>query len=362
LDANKKIVEKQFFKKNINYIVDSLEHHKEGKPSDTMKSLIEKLEEKKVKKIESSNSKLLETLSKEYHYETEYIENTEVDRYLRRNIVKFSIESGFVEDITQFKELSHRVTTKIAREAIRKRMAKRENLLIPSVQLLNDLDTLINGLTSRMREWYSIHFPEMDFRIKNHEVYAKIILKMGYRSNISIKSLQELTLKKKDAKKIEEIALESIGANLYEVDMTAIQEFASQTLELYKYRENLSNYISNLCKDIAPNIHKLAGPILGAKLIEKAGSLRKLALMPASTIQVLGAEKAMFRALKTHAKPPKHGLIFQHPYVHSTSRKKRGSNARRLAAKLAIAARADLFTGNFIADDLYAQLNMHHTR
>jgi ABC-type Zn uptake system ZnuABC Zn-binding protein ZnuA len=100
LDANKKIVEKQFFKKNINYIVDSLEHHKEGKPSDTMKSLIEKLEEKKVKKIESSNSKLLETLSKEYHYETEYIENTEVDRYLRRNIVKFSIESGFIEDIT----------------------------------------------------------------------------------------------------------------------------------------------------------------------------------------------------------------------------------------------------------------------
>jgi nucleolar protein 56 len=81
-----------------------------------------------------------------------------------------------------------------------------------------------------------------------------------------------------------------------------------------------------------------------------------MAMMPASTIQVLGAEKAMFRSIKTKARPPKHGLLFQHPYVHGAPRSRRGSRARSLAAKIAIGARADVFSGEFIADDLRRQL------
>jgi nucleolar protein 56 len=107
---------------------------------------------------------------------------------------------------------------------------------------------------------------------------------------------------------------------------------------------------------VAPNLAFIAGPVLGAKLIEKAGSLKRLGMIPSSTIQVLGAEKAMFRALKSNARPPKHGLVYQHPYVNSAARDKRGSRARSLAAKIAIAARADVFSGDFIAKALVSQL------
>lgn len=235
-------------------------------------------------------------------------------------------------------------------------MSKRENLLIPSVQLLGDLDAMINVFFSRMREWYGIHFPEMGNRIKDHQDYANIIIKYGERRGITTQGLQELSIKKKEAEMTKQASLESVGADFDKIDMNAVQSVAAQTLNLLKFRENIQDYIASLSYDIAPNLHKLAGPILGAKLIEKAGGLRRIAMLPASTIQVLGAEKAMFRALKTRAKPPKHGLIFQHPYVHSAPRNKRGSRARSLAAKLAIAARADLFTGNFISDDLISQL------
>jgi nucleolar protein 56 len=154
-----------------------------------------------------------------------------------------------------------------------------------------------------------------------------------------------------------EAALSSMGAALDEDDLRAIQSYTQRVVDLYKERERLNEYITALAKEIAPNVTYLAGPVLGAKLIEKAGGLRRMAMMPASTIQVLGAEKAMFRALKSNAKPPKHGLLFQHPHVHGAKKDRRGSRARALAAKLAIAARADLLSGDFIADKLLAQLD-----
>jgi nucleolar protein 56 len=147
-----------------------------------------------------------------------------------------------------------------------------------------------------------------------------------------------------------------MGAALDEEDMEALQSYTQRVMDLYRERERLTEYISALANETAPNVAHLAGPVLGAKLIDKAGGLRRMAMMPSSTIQVLGAEKAMFRALKSNAKPPKHGLLFQHPYVHGAPKDKRGSRARALAAKLAIAARADVFSGEFIAGDLLAQL------
>jgi len=123
-------------------------------------------------------------------------------------------------------------------------------------------------------------------------------------------------------------------------------------LDMQAIRGNLTDYIDDAMKDVAPNIRELTGSLLGARLIALAGSLMKLALMPASTIQVLGAEKALFRALRGKGKPPKHGVIFQHPEIFRSPRWQRGKIARALAAKLAIAAKADAFTGNFIAPRL----------
>jgi len=276
--------------------------------------------------------------------------------YLRGNIQRMAVEAGFIDSVEHYGEFSHMVNTEVAKAEVHEALSERESLLMPTVQLLVEMDTVLNSLSGRMREWYGIHFPELGRRVDEHKDYAQIVKAFGDRSSITVKGLQELSFKKRDAERVAAAAEASMGAAFDADDLARVQSFAESVLSLYRGRDELSEYISGLTEEIAANVAYLAGPVLGAKLIQKAGSLRRMAMMPASTIQVLGAEKAMFRALKSNARPPKHGLLFQHPYVHGAPRGRRGSRARSLAAKLAIAARADVFSGEFIAEDLRRQL------
>ena len=143
-----------------------------------------------------------------------------------------------------------------------------------------------------------------------------------------------------------------MGAEVNDYDLKQIVDLAEINLKTYESRDSMEKYIDEVMKEIAPNVRELAGATLGARLIALAGSLENLAKKPAITIQVLGAEKALFRSLKTGARPPKHGIIFQHQYLHSAERWQRGKIARALAGKLSIAARVDAFGGEFIADKL----------
>ena len=144
---------------------------------------------------------------------------------------------------------------------------------------------------------------------------------------------------------------------MIEDDLAQIQSMCKHVLELYHVRQTLENYVESVMQDVAPNTKKIAGALLGGRLIALAGGLMNLAKLPASTMQVLGAEKALFRSLKTKARPPKHGIIFQHPLIHDGKRWQRGKIARALAGKLTIAARVDAFKGNYVGDDLLADLN-----
>jgi nucleolar protein 56 len=148
-----------------------------------------------------------------------------------------------------------------------------------------------------------------------------------------------------------------MGADIAERDLEQIQELARNVLSFYELRKNMDNYVDTTMEEMAPNVRAVAGALLGARLIAIAGSLQNLAMRPASTIQVLGAEKALFRSLKTGARPPKHGLIFQHTLLHDAKRWQRGKIARVIAGKLAIAARADAFGGHYIGDRLKADIN-----
>ena len=304
--------------------------------------------------LNSSNQALVDSLKGKIN--TEFTENIDVTRKLKNNISKLAVEAGLIDDEYLYGEFSHEVLNEIARMDVHDKLSNREALLTPSVQLLGEVDTVLNAFSNRMREWYGVHFPEMSARVGDHVNYARIITNIGFKENITAKGLMELSLKKKDAERIEKAATTSLGAKFEDVDRKAIIDFAQRTLDLYKYREELFEYISMVAKEVAPNLAFIAGPVLAAKLIEKAGSLKKLGMMPSSTIQVLGAEKAMFRAIKSNARPPKHGLLYQHPYVNKSPRVRRGNRARSLAAKIAIATRADFFSGDFIAEDLVSQL------
>jgi nucleolar protein 56 len=134
--------------------------------------------------------------------------------------------------------------------------------------------------------------------------------------------------------------------------MLEIQGVARALLTLYNTRNNLERYLEKTMKEIAPNIDKLVGSTLGARLLAKGGGLKNLAKKSSSTIQVLGAEKALFRSLRTGTDPPKHGLIFQHNQVHKPPRWQRGKIARALASKLAIAARLDAYGGRYRGEEL----------
>ncbi|MGD6808013.1 MAG: NOP5/NOP56 family protein, partial [Candidatus Bathyarchaeia archaeon] len=150
----------------------------------------------------------------------------------------------------------------------------------------------------------------------------------------------------------------SMGADISDVDLEQVQALAKDVLAFYELRKGMEEYVDRTMEEMAPNVRAVAGALLGARMISIAGSLQNLAMRPASTIQVLGAEKALFRSLKTGARPPKHGLIFQHTLLHDAKRWQRGKIARVIAGKLAIAARADAFgEGHYIGEELKAEIN-----
>jgi nucleolar protein 56 len=213
---------------------------------------------------------------------------------------------------------------------------------------LEELQEAANLLNERLREWYSIYFPELDHLVEGNEVYARLVAEKGERQNFS----SNLGLDTKHAERINTASENSLGVEFTAEDLKSVQELARQNLALYTLRNAVEGYIEGGMKALAPNITELVGAQIGAKLISIAGSLKRLATLPAGTIQVLGAEDAFFRFLKTGKKPPKHGVIFQYPDIRGAKKNIRGKLSRTLAAKIAIAARADAYKGGFIAPKL----------
>jgi len=209
---------------------------------------------------------------------------------------------------------------------------------------------------SRIREWYGVHFPELDRLLDKHETYARLVFKLGKKENFTLENLEKMEIPKAKAERIAKTSETSMGADLTETDLSQIQALCKNVIELYKLRESLEAYLDKAMEEVAPNTKALVGSLLGARLIAIAGGLTNLAKRPASTIQVLGAEKALFRSLKTGTRPPKHGIIFQHTYLHEAKKWQRGKIARALAGKIAIAARTDAFGGRYIGEELKADL------
>ncbi|HIE13735.1 TPA: C/D box methylation guide ribonucleoprotein complex aNOP56 subunit, partial [Candidatus Bathyarchaeota archaeon] len=199
-------------------------------------------------------------------------------------------------------------------------------------------------------------FPELNRLLDRHETYARLVNDLRERKNFTFEKLLEEGLPKTKALRVFVAAQASMGTDLSETDIKLLTEFSEYILELYRLRDSLDQYLDDLMSNVAPNIHAITGATLGARLISLAGGLDNLAKMPASTIQVLGAEKALFRALKTGSRPPKHGVIFQHHFIHEAKRWQRGKIARLLAGKIAIAARIDAYSGKYIGDSLQRDL------
>ena len=245
--------------------------------------------------------------------------------YLRDNYAEFELDEAEIAKIYQ----------NLAIYKIKKESSSEDKHLIQAVNSIDEIDESISKLIERIREWYALYFPEMDV-IKNNETYIKLISEN--------KSKDEIVKAKPDAFPDDIIDLDE---DINPEDLEIMNNYAKSIHELQKSRKNIENYIDHKMESIAPNLRLLVGPTLGAKLISHAGGIKRLALYPSSTVQIMGAEKALFRHLKSGDRPPKYGLIYQHPQVRGAKWWNRGKIARMLAGRISLAVRRDVFTKTF---------------
>lgn len=217
---------------------------------------------------------------------------------------------------------------------------KVDTMIIQAIGLLDELDKELNTYAMRVKEWYGWHFPEMAKIINDNLAYARVILKMGYRANAADADLAEV-LPEEIETAIKAAAEVSMGTEITDEDLETIRALAEEVVAFTEYRAQLSSYLGSRMQAIAPNLTLLVGELVGARLIAHAGSLMNLAKSPASTIQILGAEKALFRALKTKHDTPKYGIIYHASLVGQATGKNKGKIARMLATKTALGLRMD---------------------
>ncbi|EFE31186.1 uncharacterized protein ARB_02055 [Trichophyton benhamiae CBS 112371] len=228
----------------------------------------------------------------------------------------------------------------LARHKLKFSADKIDTMIVQAISLLDDLDKELNTYAMRVKEWYGWHFPELAKILNDNMAYAKVVLKMGIRSDSETTDLSEILPEELETA-VKMAANKSMGTEISNEDLENIQSLAEQVVAFSEYRQQLANYLSARMAAIAPNLTALVGDLVGARLIAHAGSLMNLSKSPASTIQILGAEKALFRALKTKHDTPKYGLIYHASLIGQATGKNKGKMARVLAAKAAIGLRVD---------------------
>ncbi|XP_016844200.1 nucleolar protein 56 [Nasonia vitripennis] len=260
-------------------------------------------------------------------------------RYHFHNLVKgFTAKSSGVAQLG----LGH----SYSRAKVKFNVNRVDNMIIQSIALLDQLDKDVNTFSMRIREWYSYHFPELVKIVPDNYMYAKVAQLIKNRKELNqekLEELEEIVMDSGKAQAIIDASKSSMGMDISPIDLLNIEMFASRVIALADYRKELAEYLRSKMAGVAPNLATLIGDQVGARLIAHAGSLTNLAKYPASTVQILGAEKALFRALKTRGNTPKYGLLFHSTFIGRAGTKNKGRISRYLANKCSIASRIDCF-------------------
>jgi len=256
------------------------------------------------------------------------------------------------EILTIYKKISQELTKKKVSEM----SGNFDNILIQVTSTLEVIKKSISLFSSHLREWYGLHFPELtDKVIEDNIILAKLISILGPRQKFTYENIKNnFEFNENKIQILQKYAVDSMGADF---NLKIVQDYANQIISLDQYRQELEVFLTDLMEKVTPNMNEILGSLISAKLVAKAGSLKKLAFMPASRIQLLGAEKALYRFLKTGEKRPKHGLIFQWNKIRSAKPYHRGKIARVVAGKVGLSAKIDYFSGDFIGDKLASEVN-----
>lgn len=316
-DRNGKTVFKKLFPKKPEVIAEKLRKSREGGIIEEERFVLNKLRVSGYKEV------IWDKRAKDGQIPIVYDPDNKGKEIANNEFRRLALENRWASTQSELNEILTKVNVLLSGEKIK--IVKKDKVIMQVIGIIDDLDSSLNSLSERLREWYGMLSPEKVREVKSHEKLLELLSKSG----------------KKETGKI--------------------QEFSKSLYNLYKTRDSLSKYLESLCKETIPNLSEVAGPLLASRLISLAGGLEKTAKLPSSTIQILGAEKALFRHLKGKGKAPKYGVLFGHPLIQQAPKPLKGKIARLISAKLSLAAKMDFYSkkdqGKEMREELEKKVN-----
>ena len=320
-DEKGKLISEKLFPKNPEAIAERLERSRSGSLVEEEREVLGELRKSGCKEVVMDKSAQVDGMK--ILCEPENRGKEIATNEFRR----LAMESKWVDSQAELNNIITKVNVLLAGRKIK--AVGKDKVIIQVIGVVDELDSTLNSLYERLREWYGLHFPELSREIKSHERFADLVQKYGARESM---------------REMESLASKSVGMDFSEDDAKSVMAFSNSVLEMAKAKEKISKYLEGVCREIMPNLSAVAGPLLAARLVAQAGGLEKIAKLPSSTIQLLGAEKALFRHLRNQGKAPKYGILFSHPLIQQAPKPLRGKVARLIAAKLSLAAKMDFYS------------------
>ncbi|UNI19880.1 Nucleolar protein 58 [Purpureocillium takamizusanense] len=317
---------------------------KDGKVPSLLNSLLEDLKSEKKASLAVADIKLGTAISNLPQLNISPVSGSntmDVFRGIREHLP--SLIPGLLQENVDRMALG--LSHSISRHKLKFSVDKIDSMIIQAIRLIDDMDKDLNVFAMRTKEWYGWHFPELAKILNDNLAYARLVITAGFRTNIAETDLSEI-LPEATEEAVKKAAEISMGTEITEDDLVNIKALAEQVIQYTEFRAQLSSYLESRMRAIAPNLTALVGYLVGARLIAHAGSLMNLAKAPGSTIQILGAEKALFRALKTKHDTPKYGIIYHSSLIGQATGRNKGKIARMLAAKTALGLRVDALDNN----------------
>lgn len=262
------------------------------------------------------------------------------------------IQDGFLDREDRAEKRKRMLTE--SREEVKIAYSAADHPIMQAISTYKEIEKVKGIIYERLEEWYSIYFPEL--KNLNQDAYADVVSAMKEVGNITTEDMEKIA-GEQGLEMLKEIEGNQTRPKVGDEEYKALKELAKTEKDLSELQKTLDKFIAESVGKTLPNVTHLIEPRIAAELLLKAGSVERLATFPASTIQLLGAEKALFKHLKFGSRPPKYGVLFKLPQLSNASKKQRGRLARTYATKISIAARADAYTKRFIADKLKEQLD-----
>ncbi|TFG32547.1 C/D box methylation guide ribonucleoprotein complex aNOP56 subunit [Candidatus Thorarchaeota archaeon] len=343
LDDRNRVIAKHVFYPDVERAVSNLLSISENESAPMISAVLEEIRKVGEKDVVVEDQMLARALSKDKDV-TVKIESNRVAKWFRENQKEYLTQLGIIRSPEDIPSYRYNVALRLSKSKISAASEEKDLLVKNAIDAIDEIDKSINVLVMRLREWYSVHHPSLSTIVQDQDQFAKILRVATGKDNMSRELLENAEVPSEIIGQIFDALPGDIGGELREIDLSIISNLASAIDTLYKSRKRLEEYVAEVMEVVAPNVTALVGPLIGARLISLAGSLKDLSRKPSSTVQVFGAEKALFRSLKTGADPPKHGIIYRVPEVHNSAYWQRGKIARALAGKLSIAARIDAYS------------------